>query len=385
MTTVKFSDIAAQWTVIKKDCLPKIEDFLESGNYIGNSIIEEFENNFADYIGCKHAIAVSNGTNALKLSIQSLNNYYSSDKVCVIIPANTFISNALAASYFKYDIKLIDCDEFYGMKVEHLHAWFAGKRENYDKVIVVPVHLYGYPANIQRIKDLCNLYDASVIEDCSQAHGAMVRLGKVGNFGSLGVFSCYASKNLGAAGEGAIITTNEPLLHESLKELRDLGMPWPSQKYKNRVLGWNDRPQAIQCLILNEKLKYLDEWNSNRGYAAEQYNKQLKDLPIILPVEPQWSTVSVHHLYVIRTEQRDELQQFLRKKDIQTGIHYPIPIGEQELYKKDNLTTKGIINTMDWKDKLLSLPMHPFLTDDEINYVCTSIKEFYNNKNGDKT
>lgn len=385
MTTVKFSDIAAQWTVIKKDCLPKIEDFLESGNYIGNSIIEEFENNFADYIGCKHAIAVSNGTNALKLSIQSLNNYYSSDKVCVIIPANTFISNALAASYFKYDIKLIDCDEFYGMKVEHLHAWFAGKRENYDKVIVVPVHLYGYPANIQRIKDLCNLYDASVIEDCSQAHGAMVRLGKVGNFGSLGVFSCYASKNLGAAGEGAIITTNEPLLHESLKELRDLGMPWPSQKYKNRVLGWNDRPQAIQCLILNEKLKYLDEWNSNRGYAAEQYNKQLKDLPIILPVEPQWSTVSVHHLYVIRTEQRDELQQFLRKKDIQTGIHYPIPIGEQELYKNDNLTTKGIINTMDWKDKLLSLPMHPFLTDDEINYVCTSIKEFYNNKNGDKT
>ena len=385
MTTVKFSDIAAQWTVIKKDCLPKIEDFLESGNYIGNSIIEEFENNFADYIGCKHAIAVSNGTNALKLSIQSLNNYYSSDKVCVIIPANTFISNALAASYFKYDIKLIDCDEFYGMKVEHLHAWFAGKRENYDKVIVVPVHLYGYPANIQRIKDLCNLYDASVIEDCSQAHGAMVRLGKVGNFGSLGVFSCYASKNLGAAGEGAIITTNEPLLHESLKELRDLGMPWPSQKYKNRVLGWNDRPQAIQCLILNEKLKYLDEWNSNRGYAAEQYNKQLKDLPIILPVEPQWSTVSVHHLYVIRTEQRDELQQFLRKKDIQTGIHYPIPIGEQELYKNDNLTTKGIINTMDWKDKLLSLPMHPFLTDDEINYVCTSIKEFYNNKKGDTT
>ena len=348
MTTVKFSDIAAQWTVIKKDCLPKIEDFLESGNYIGNSIIEEFENNFADYIGCKHAIAVSNGTNALKLSIQSLNNYYSSDKVCVIIPANTFISNALAASYFKYDIKLIDCDEFYGMKVEHLHAWFAGKRENYDKVIVVPVHLYGYPANIQRIKDLCNLYDASVIEDCSQAHGAMVRLGKVGNFGSLGVFSCYASKNLGAAGEGAIITTNEPLLHESLKELRDLGMPWPSQKYKNRVLGWNDRPQAIQCLILNEKLKYLDEWNSNRGYAAEQYNKQLKDLPIILPVEPHWSTVSVYHLYVIRT-------------------------------------TKGIINTMDWKDKLLSLPMHPFLTDDEINYVCTSIKEFYNNKKGDTT
>ena len=385
MTTVKFSDIAAQWTVIKKDCLPKIEDFLESGNYIGNSIIEEFENNFADYIGCKHAIAVSNGTNALKLSIQSFNNNHSPDKVCVIIPANTFISNALAASYFKYDIKLIDCDEFYGMKVEHLHAWFAGKRENYDKVIVVPVHLYGYPANIQRIKDLCNLYDASVIEDCSQAHGAMVRLGKVGNFGSLGVFSCYASKNLGAAGEGAIITTNEPLLHESLKELRDLGMPWPSQKYKNRVLGWNDRPQAIQCLILNEKLKYLDEWNSNRGYAAEQYNKQLKDLPIILPVEPQWSTVSVHHLYVIRTEQRDELQQFLRKKDIQTGIHYPIPIGEQELYKKDNLTTKGIINTMDWKDKLLSLPMHPFLTDDEINYVCTSIKEFYNNKKGDTT
>ena len=376
---VKFSDIAAQWKVIKKDCLPKIEDFLESGNYIGNSIIEEFENNFADYIGCKYAVGVSNGTNALKLSTQSL---LPKGRVCVIIPANTFISNALAVSYFNYDLKLIDCDEFYGMKVHDLHAWFAGKRENYDSVIVVPVHLYGYPANIQRIRDLCNLYDARIIEDCSQAHGATIRIGKVGNFGDLGVFSCYASKNLGAAGEGAIITTNNNQLYQSLKELRDLGS---SQKYQNRILGWNDRPHAIQCIILNEKLKYLDEWNSNRSYAAEQYNKQLKDLPIILPKEPEWSVVSVSHLYVIRTEQRDELQQFLNKKDIQTGIHYPIPIGEQELYKNDNLTTKGIINTMDWKDKLLSLPMHPFLTDDEINYVCTSIKEFYNNKKGDTT
>ena len=369
---VKFSDVAAQWQVIKKECLPNIENFLESGNYVNNSIIEEFENSFANYIGSKHAVGVSNGTNALKLSIQSLNP---SGKVCVIIPANTFISNALAASYFNYDIKLIDCDEFYGMKVENLHAWFAGKRENYDSVIVVPVHLYGYPANIQRIKDLCNLYDARIIEDCSQAHGAMIRVGKVGNFGDLGVFSCYPSKNLGAAGEGAIITTNNSQLYQSIKELRNLGF---SQKYQNRVLGWNDRPHAIQFIILNEKLKYLDEWNSNRSYAAEQYNKQLKELPIILPVEPKWSIVSVYHLYVIRTSQRDQLQQFLNKKDIQTGTHYPIPIGEQELYKNDNLTTKGIINTMAWKDKLLSLPMHPFLTDDEINYVCTSIKEFFN-------
>tara|TARA_R110000744_G_scaffold186140_2_gene305486 strand:+ start:319 stop:1464 length:1146 start_codon:yes stop_codon:yes gene_type:complete len=380
--TIKFSDVAAQWQVIKKECLPKIEKFLESGNYIGNSIINEFENNFANYIGCKHAVGVSNGTNALKLSIQSLSNNYSTNRVCVIIPANTFISNALAASYFNYDIKLIDCDEFYGMKVEHLHAWFAGKRENYDKVIVVPVHLYGYPANIQRIKDLCTLYDARIIEDCSQAHGAMIKTGKVGNFGELGVFSCYASKNLGAAGEGALITTNESLLYESLKELRDLGS---YQKNQNNAIGWNDRPQAIQFIILNEKLKYLDEWNNNRSYAAEQYNKQLKDLPIVLPVEPHWSTVSVYHLYVIRTEQRDKLQQFLNKKDIQTGIHYPIPIGEQKLYKKDNLTTKGLINTMGWKDKLLSLPMHPFLTENEIDYVCNSIKEFYDTLKGDIT
>ena len=368
---VNFNNVAPQWQVIKKECLPNIEKFLESGNYIDNSIIEKFENSFANYIGSKYAVGVSNGTNALKLSIQSLNP---SGKVCVIIPANTFISNALAASYFNYDIKLIDCDEFYGMKVDNLHAWFAGKRENYDSVIVIPVHLYVYPANIQRIRDLCNLYDARIIEDCSQAHGAMIRVGKVGNFGDLGVFSCYPSKNLGAAGEGAIITTNNSQLYQSLKELRNLGF---SQKYQNRVLGWNDRPHAIQFIILNEKLKYLDEWNSNRSYAAEQYNKQLKELPIILPAEPKWSIVSVYHLYVIRTSQRDQLQQFLNKKDIQTGIHYPIPIGEQELYKNDNLTTKAIINTMDWKDKLLSLPMHPFLTDDEINYVCDSIKEFF--------
>ena len=280
---IKFNDVAAQWDVIKEECLPKIEKYLEYGDYIENEIVNEFEYNFADYIGCNHAIAVSNGTNALKLSLQALNLQGST---CVIIPANTFISNAFAVSYFNYDLKLIDCDDSYGMKSDDLHAWFAGKRENYDNVVVIPVHLYGYPSNLERIMSLCNLYQAYVIEDCSQAHGAMVRIGKVGNFGELSVFSCYAGKNLGAAGEAAIITTNNNELSIAVRELRNIGSP---VKYVHSKLGWNDRPQGIQCLILNEKLKYLDEWNSYRSRAAELYNKLLKDTPVITPKEPEWS------------------------------------------------------------------------------------------------
>ena len=370
---VKFNNVAAQWDVIKEECLPKIEKFLEYGDYIENEIVNEFEYNFANYIGCTHATAVSNGTNALKLSLQALNLQ---GRTCVIIPANTFISNAFAASYFNYDLKLIDCDDFYGMKVHDIHAWFASKRENYDNVVVVPVHLYGYPSNIQRIRDLCNVYEAYIIEDCSQAHGATVRLGKVGNFGELGVFSCYAGKNLGAAGEAAIITTNHSDLDIAIKELRNLGSPIKNIHTK---LGWNDRPQGIQCLILNEKLKYLDEWNSYRSRTAELYNKFLKDTPVITPKEPEWSVVSVFHLYVIRTQKRQELKDFLNTKGIQTSIHYPTPIGESMYYKEDNLVTTAHTNTTAWKDQLLSLPMHPFLKDEEVEYVCSHIKKFFIN------
>ena len=131
------------------------------------------------------------------------------------------------------------------------------------------------------------------------------------------------------------------------------------------------------CIILNEKLKYLDEWNSYRSYAAEKYNKLLKDAPVITPTEPKWAVVSSFHLYVIRTEKRQELQEFLSTKGIQTGIHYPVPIGEAEYYKASNLVTKAHINTPAWKDQLLSLPMHPFLEDEEIHYVCRNIKEFF--------
>ena len=368
---VKFNDVASQWEVIKKDCLPKITSFLESGKYIGHESIEEFEKNFANYIGCNYAIAVSNGTDALKLSLAALEL---KGKTCVVIPANTFISNAFAASYFGYDLKLIDCTDYYGMKTSDLHAWFAGRREEYDNVVVVPVHLYGYPTQMERVISLCNLYNAYLIEDCSQAHGAMIRLGKVGNFGDCGVFSCYAGKNLGAAGEGGVITTNNEEFNNKLKNLRDLGSP---EKHIHSKLGWNNRPQAIQCIILNEKLKYLDEWNSYRSYAAEIYNKLLKDTPVITPTEPKWAVVSSFHLYVIRTEKRQELQDFLSTKGIQTGIHYPIPIGEAEYYKTSNLVTKAHINTPAWKDQLLSLPMHPFLEDEEIHYVCRNIKEFF--------
>ncbi len=399
MTAIKLNDLALQWEAIKEECLPKINKFLESGYYIGNPIIAEFEENFAEYIGTEFAVAVSNGTDALKLSLQSLEL---TGKTCVLMPANTYIANAFAASYFNYEIKLIDCDQYYGIKISHLHAWLAGNREKYDNVIVMGVHLYGYPVNIERLKSLCVLYKVYLIEDCSQAHGAMVRVGKVGNFGELSVFSCYAAKNLGAAGECGVITTNHSDLKDILLKLRNMG---EEQKYIHTRIGWNNRPQAFQCIILNEKLKYLDEWNSYRSRIAERYNKLLKNLPIMLPKEPDWAVISVFHLYVIRTNKRNELQSFLSKKEIETGIHYPVPISKAPAYDHSNpeyhyadyfsvstptpnqnnaashySSLQNLINTHKWQNQLLSLPMHPFLTDNEVDYVASSIEEFFNEK-----
>ncbi|MBD3195013.1 MAG: aminotransferase class V-fold PLP-dependent enzyme [Candidatus Lokiarchaeota archaeon] len=370
---IQFNDLSKQWEVIKDTAKVRLDKLFEKSDFIGGKAIEVFEKNFAEFCGTEFAIGVSNGTDAIKLSLASLNI---KNKCGVIIPANTFIATVLAPTYLRdldHKLVLIDCDEYYQMDVALLEECLEENRKKWNSCVIIPVHLYGHPCNIKKTMELAKQYDCFVLEDSSQAHGAEVLNKRVGGFGDISAFSLYPGKNLGAAGDAGIITTNDEDLYKKVKSLRNYGS---SKKYYYDFLGWNNRLDTIQAIILDEKLKYLDEWNNNRIQVAEKYNKELNELEdIILPKTAPYIEKQVFHIYAIRTENRDDLQAYLNKKEIPTVIHYPIPIQETKLFKY--LDKNNNQRTKKYSRQLLSLPIHPFMEDNEIIFITDTIKEFY--------
>lgn len=366
---IKYNDLGAQWNLIKEKTLDQIITFVEKGFYISEKESSEFEKRFSDYCGTKYAIAVSNGTDALKLTLQVLKL---KEPVCVIIPANTFISLAFAASYFQYNLVLIDCDKYYQIDIKKLEEWLIKNRVNYESVVIIPVHMYGHPCDMGSIIEMSKKYDFRIIEDCSQAHGAKCTSGIVGSLGDLAAFSCYPGKNLGAIGDAGIITTNNQEFYERLKLLRNLGS---RGKYVHEVVGWNNRIDNLQAIILSEKLEHLDDWNNKRIKVARQYCAKLQKIKgVKLPGEANWCGKAVYHIFAIRTKKRDSLQEWLNSNGIPTIIHYPIPIQKSEPYKVKDF---GNHNTVSWCHELLSLPIHPFLKKAEVSYICQKIRAFF--------
>lgn len=370
---LKFNDLSKQWDAIKEEVTPRFEELFRKSDFIGGNAINEFEQNFAEYCATNYGVGVSNGTDALKLSLASLNL----ESPCgIIIPANTFIANALAASYLKdiiSDLVLIDCDKYYQIDTELLELYLKKNRKNWKSCVIIPVHLYGHPSDMKQILQIANEYNCFVLEDSSQAHGAVVLNKKVGCLGDLSAFSLYPGKNLGAAGDAGIITTNNEELYNKVKSLRNLGS---SMKYHYDFKGWNNRLDTIQAIIVNAKLKHLDKWNDMRITVAMNYNNLLEpNKNVVIPQKAPYADKQVYHIYAIRVKERDKLQDYLTKNNIPTIIHYPIPIEKttpfKYLGKFDNKRTKQYAN------ELLSLPMHPFLTDEEIEYITTKINTFF--------
>jgi len=365
---VLFNDVAKQWEEIKDSCLPKIERFLASGNYISPEIITEFEQNFVEYTGSKYAIAVSNGTDALTLAFDAMNM---EENCCVVMAANNFISAAFAASHLEIDIALIDCSIDYQMDTSLLHDWLEDNRDKYDQVILCITHLYGFPANTSLIRDYADTYVCELLEDCSQAHGAADQEGKVGSQADISVYSCYPGKNLGACGQAGIITTNIEFYHNLIKTLAYLGM---EKRYEPNIIGYNSKPDALQCLILNEKLPYLNKWNNRRREIAELYKKGLEDIKhLVHTVEiSYWSSEPVYHIFPIRilVGDRDAFISSMSKYKIEVLIHYPIPIQKTIPYSYLN---NGNLRTLKYADQLVSLPIHPYMTDNEVGYVILTI------------
>ena len=365
---IYFNDLRILNKSLKTKIDNSIQKVIKNSNYIlGNELIK-FENQFSKFIKCKYSIGVSNGLDALKLSLISLNLKKNDE---VIVPANSFFATALAVSNINVKPVFVDCNvDTYNICLDDLKKKISKK----TKVIII-VHLGGNPIDVFKIKKMISGKRIYLIEDAAQAHGASIRNKFCGTMGDLGCFSFYPTKNLGAMGDGGIITTNNINFFNKIKKLRNYGQ---SSKYNFELLGFNARLDEIQASILQVKLKSLKLESKKRIQFAKLYKKLLKNIGDLKFQHVSDNSINVYHLFYIQTKYRNKLKVFLEKNDILTGIHYPVPIHLQKAYKFLNYSKGSFPNAEKLSKNTLSLPMHINLSKNEILYVCKKIKQFFN-------
>ena len=362
---VNFS-LTEQTQIIKREVMREIENIIDTTSFVMGSKVKEFENNFSKFIGCKYTIGLSNGCAALKIAIKSLQ--LKNPKV--LTQANTYVAVPLVCEETNTPYDIIDIDNNLLMDLNKLETYLIKcKDSNYD-IIVVLVHLYGNSIDWDKLLILKNKYNFKIIEDAAQAHGSTFKNIKLGNFGDLGCFSFYPSKNLGAFGEAGAIVTNNREYAEYVRYYRNYGS---IKKYEWEILGSNERMDNIQGAILNIKLNYLEEWNNKRIEKANIYKKNIKNKKIKL-LENVNNCKSNFHLMIIISDERDKLKKYLEKNNIICAIHYPQPFYETNAYKNKSLQYCEVMET--YKNKLLSLPMYPELDNTSILFICKIINNF---------
>ncbi len=366
---VPFLDLRAQYLSIKEEVHLALQDVLEQTAFAGGKFVAQFEAKFADYCKAEFAIGVNSGTSALWLTLLGL-GIGKGDEV-ITVPS-TFIATAEAISYCGATPVFVDIDEkTYNMNPELLEVAITDRTK-----AVIPVHLFGQSADMDAILAIAKRYGLWVIEDACQAHGAEYKGQRVGTFGDAGCFSFYPGKNLGAYGEAGAVVTNNAELAEKIRMLRDHGQ---SKKYYHNMIGWNARMEGFQGAILEVKLKYLNAWNNARRRHAQLYHQLLQQIPnVIVPIEADYAR-HIYHVYAIRVPQREALMKFLAEKEVQTGIHYPIPIHLQPAYQFLGLRPGSFPVAEQCAEQFLSLPMYPELTDEQIEYTAQQIKQFMSN------
>lgn len=358
---VAFVDLKREYSEIKEEINSAIAEVIESGIFVNGEHSMNFEKKFTDYIGTKYAVSVNSGSDALYLSLKTLNL---TEKDEVITVANSFVSTVDAIVRNNSNAVIADIDPLsFNIDIEDLKRKITNKTK-----AIIPVHLYGQPANMEEIMEIALEYDLKVVEDSCQAHGAEYKGSKVGSFGDLGAFSFYPTKNIGAYGDSGIVTTNDYEIYSQLIRLRNYGS---NSKYHHSVIGMNSRMDEIQASILNAKLKHLDEWNDLRRRAARKYSEFLEGSRVSTPVELQ-DRKHVYHIYAVRSQYRDNLQAKLSNLGIQTIVHYPVPIHKQEAYSHI-LAHTNVPFTEKAAEEILSLPIFPQIRDDEIEYVSEAI------------
>jgi dTDP-4-amino-4,6-dideoxygalactose transaminase len=340
-----------------------IQRVMEKGDYILSEETAKFEKEFSKYIGTKWGIGMNSGSDALLLSLKAL-QIGKGDEVITV--SHTFSSTVDSVVRLGANPVFVDVDpETFCMDAASIEEKISEKTK-----ALLPVHIYGHPADMDEICQLAEDNNLYVVEDACQAHGADHNGRKVGGLGHLGCFSFYPTKNLGACGDGGMVVTNNEEMANKLKMLRNYGLKGKNHK---EIMGQNSRLDEVQAAILRAKLKHLDRWNERRRMIANQYSSYLEDTDLILPIEKEYAK-HAYHLYVVQHENRDALQIQLRDNaKIQTMIHYPVPVHQQRIYRKMGYTTL-LPKTEKICGQILSLPMHPWLTDEEVATVAKGVR-----------
>jgi len=422
---VPFLDLIAPHVELEEELVKVFRDCLRKASFVGGPQVQAFEQEFAQFCETKYCVAVNSGTDALRFALIAA-GIGPGDEV-ITVP-NTFIATTEAISQSGASVAFVDIDErTYNMDPNKLDDYLkkrsapngSGLKPQTSNLkprtsrlqpptsnlkprprAVLPVHLYGQPADMDSIQEIADQYGLIVIEDACQAHGALYYSGKdekwkkTGSMGLAAAFSFYPGKNLGACGEGGAVTTNDEEIARKISMLRDHGQ---AKKYYHECEGYNGRLDSIQTGLLRVKLRHLSDWNEKRRQNALRYNELLSHNPelatrnskhstldtrhstldsIIPPFEPSW-TKAVYHLYIIRTKKRDELQKYLTENGIGTGLHYPIPLHLQKAYTSLGYAEGDFPVSEKVASEILSLPMFPHLTGSQQEYVATKIQEFY--------
>ena len=362
MKTIPFLDLKHPYLELKADLDSAYHRVMNSGWFILGEEVKAFEREFAEYCGTQHCIGVGNGLDALHLILRAMDIGEGNE---VIVPSNTFIATWLAVSYAGATPAPVEPDEnTYNIDPKLIEAAITEKTK-----AIMPVHLYGQPADMDPILQIAEKYQLKVIEDAAQAHGACYKGKRTGGLGDAAGFSFYPGKNLGAFGDGGAVTTKDPILAEKVRRLSNYGS---QVKYAHDVKGYNSRLDELQAAFLRVKLRKLDEWNNRRKEIAHQYLQGLSDVEdLTLPYIPEWAEPA-WHLFVVRTSKRDQLQKHLEERGIQTLIHYPIPPHKQAAYKSMQNLYLPIAEGM--SQEILSLPMGPHLTVEMVEEISWKIK-----------
>jgi dTDP-4-amino-4,6-dideoxygalactose transaminase len=366
LVNVPFVDLQAEYQAIKEQIDTAITGVLNRSDYVLGKAVREFEDAFAEYCKTSHAVGVDSGYSALELILKAYDIGPGDE---VITAANTFIATTLAISNCGARPVLVDMDpNTYNLDPARLEAAITPATR-----AIIPVHLYGQPADMDAIMAIARRHGLQVIEDACQAHGARYKGRRTGGLGDAAAFSFYPSKNLGAFGDGGMVVTNDAHVADKVRLLRNLGQP---AKYQHQIKGYNHRLDTIQAAILCAKLPYLDERNAARRRAAAAYNDLLADVSVSTPQEANWAE-HVYHLYVIQVSDRAALQAHLNEAGIASGIHYPIPIHLQPAYAELQHKPGDFPVTEQYADQILSLPMYPHIHLEAVEHTAHAIRMFY--------
>jgi dTDP-4-amino-4,6-dideoxygalactose transaminase len=363
--TVPFADLYAQYLSIKEDIDAAISDTIKNSAYIGGSAVKNFEASFAKWLGIQNVIACGNGTDSIEIILKALGIGPGHE---VIVPANSWISTSEAVGNMGATPVFVDVNEDdYTINVALAAAAVTSKTK-----AIIPVHLYGHPADMYAVMELANKHGLAVIEDCAQSHGASIGGKLTGTFGTAASFSFYPGKNLGAYGDAGCMATNDAALAEKLRMIANHGQ---LVKHNHVMEGRNSRLDGLQAAILNAKLPYLTNWTEKRIEAAAKFSSAITNTGLHRPVTKQGCR-HVFHLYVVRTKRRNELQQLLKHNGVETAIHYPTALPLLPAYQSSGHSAKDFPVAAAYQEQILSLPIYPELSDEAINYIAGLLNEF---------